>query len=431
MPTKKEHASINDLKLDPRNPRVRTERSSEMIRDSLKKFGGMRSIVLDENNIVRAGNGTITEAKDLGLDKVRIIDADGDEIIAVRRKGLTEKDWIQYGVADNRSSDLSEWDSEILLELDEEFDLEDYFTPDEIEDFEIQLDEEAGTSGHHEPLSNKRIKKDEENLDQLLKDQGAKKLPCRCKPGEIWQLGKHRLLVGDSTDQGAIAILMNGKLADVCCTDPPYGVSYKGKSAEALEIENDGADSIEEFIEAAYKAIDSALKPGAAIYVFHPAGPLCLIFGNLWLKQGWLLRQTLVWAKNSMVMGHSDYHYKHEPCYFGYKPADYGLGRGRANWYGDNAQTSVIECDRPSKNKLHPTAKPTDLIAKLLENSCPPKGLVFEPFGGSGSCIIAAEMLGGVRVNACELSPDYATVIITRWEAYTGEKAEILEVVGH
>lgn len=224
MPTKKnlQDATIEDLKLDSRNPRVRTERSAELINTSLQKFGGMRSIVLDENNVVRAGNGTVTEAKELGFQKVKIIDAEGDELIAVRRKGLTEKDWIQYGVADNRSSDLSEWDTELLLELDDEFDLGDSFEEFEIEEFESSLDAEVGVTGEHKPIDQKKLADDEKTMASLLDDLGVKKLPCRVEPGQIWELGDHRLICGDSTDPWAIAILMNWE-------------AYTGKTANLIE----------------------------------------------------------------------------------------------------------------------------------------------------------------------------------------------------
>jgi hypothetical protein len=138
---------IADLIPDPQNPRRRTDRSAQLIRESLNQFGGMRSLVVDENNVVRAGNGTLEQAKELGYKSVKIIDTDGTELIAVRRTGLKDDEWIQYGVADNRTSDLSEWDAEILLQLDEEYNLGDWFTSDELEEFELHLDAEEGSTG--------------------------------------------------------------------------------------------------------------------------------------------------------------------------------------------------------------------------------------------------------------------------------------------
>jgi DNA modification methylase len=436
MPNRKtleqnERIPIDALQPDPQNPRRRTDRSADLIRASLTQFGGMRSLVVDENNVVRAGNGTLQEAKELGYTSVKIIDTDGTELIAVRRSGLKNDEWIQYGVADNRTSDLSEWDAEILLQLDEEYNLGDWFTPDEIEEFELRLDDDEGTTGTTSILTPRDAQIDEGNLNDILKDLGAKKLPCRVKPGEIWQLGRHKLLCGDSTNLEAVAQLMDGQLAHCCWTDPPYGVNYTGKSLEQLEIENDTPADLGTFLNQAFRGIDSACREGAAIYIAHPDGELKTIFAQAFVHQGWKFHQTLIWVKQQFVLGHSDYHYQHEPINFGYKPIPKGrLGRGGQGWYGDNAQTSIFQVDRPNASKLHPTIKPPGLIVQMLANSTPVKGIIYEPFGGSGSTLIAAEGMGGDRsVRAIELSPDYCTVILHRWEKFAKQEAELLTTI--
>jgi DNA modification methylase len=215
-------------------------------------------------------------------------------------------------------------------------------------------------------------------------------------------------------------------MADGCWTDPPYGVSYTGKTADALTIANDGAADLPDFIKRAFLAINTALKPGAFIYVAYPSGNLQRIFINEF-DEIWGVRQQLIWVKNCFALGHSDYHYRHEPILFGYKPGSFGrAGRGGDNWYGDNAQDSVFEVDKPSRNADHPTMKPIELIVRMLQNSASPNALLIEPFLGSGSTLIAAQTMPGQRtVYGFELSPQYCEVVCRRWEALSGGIAEL------
>jgi len=248
----------------------------------------------------------------------------------------------------------------------------------------------------------------------------------RTRPGDLWVLGKHRLLCSDATVPESLARLMGRERADVLWTDPPYGVDYVGKTARALTIAGDRKESLRELLEGAFGAAGEVLAPGAAIYVCHPAGPLQLEFLSAFVGQGWQLRQTLVWVKDQMVLGHADYHYRHEPIAFGYAPGPGRRGRGGRGWYGANDQDTVLEVPRPSASREHPTMKPVELIRRCLANSSPPDGVVLDPFSGSGSTLVACELLG-LKGRGVELDPRYCDVIIRRYEELTGQEARLAE----
>lgn len=241
-------------------------------------------------------------------------------------------------------------------------------------------------------------------------------------PGDVWHLGEHRLLCGDATDSAAVAALLSGERCDAMWTDPPYGVEYVGKTRDALTIRNDDAPGLADLLAAAFAAATSALRPGAAVYVAHPPGALRRVFLDAFCGAGWMFRQELVWVKDSLVLGRSDYHYRHEPIMYGFTDGGAGrLGRGGKFWRGDDAQTSVFEVPKPSRSETHPTMKPTALITAMLANSCPSGGLVLDPFGGSGSTLIAAHMIG-VRARLVEIDPAYCDVICRRYQEATGDK---------
>ena len=246
------------------------------------------------------------------------------------------------------------------------------------------------------------------------------------KPGDLWVLGEHRVLCGDATDANALAHLMAGERAGLMWTDPPYGVDYVGKTERALTITNDGSSGLPRLLTDAFAAAGAMLAPGAAIYVAHPAGAGSVTFGMCFVAAGWRLHETLVWVKNRLVLGHSDYHYRHEPLLYGYKPGGGRRGRGGAGWYGDNRQDSVFEIDRPSASREHPTAKPVELVARCVACSSPPGALVLDPFMGSGSTLIACEQLGR-KARGMEIDPHYCDVVVRRWEEFTGGKAVLAE----
>ncbi len=242
------------------------------------------------------------------------------------------------------------------------------------------------------------------------------------RPGDLLVLGSHRVLCADARSSEAIDSLMEGELARMMIADPPYGVSYAGKTPRALRIAGDEASETRDLLDRGFAAIAPALAPGAALYIFHPAGPAQVIFLQAFLAGGWELRQSLVWLKDSIVLGHADFHYRHEPVLYGNTPCSHRFGRGASGWYGGHAESSVIEVPRPKASRLHPTAKPVELLRRFVANSSAPGDVVLDPFLGSGSSLVAAELLGR-RCFGIEIDPAYVDVAVSRWEAFTGGRA--------
>jgi site-specific DNA-methyltransferase (adenine-specific) len=238
-------------------------------------------------------------------------------------------------------------------------------------------------------------------------------------PGDVWLLGPHRVVCGDSTDVSIVGVALAGRKADIVWTDPPYGVNYVGKTADALTIHNDGTEGLDALLANAFDVVLAMVLPGRPVYVAAPPGPQGVSFANALLERG-LFRQRLCWVKSVLVLGHSDYHYRHEDIYLGYAPGGSGRrGRGGECWYGDNSQTSVLEFDKPSRNAEHPTMKPVQLIAYCLANSSRKGDIVLDPFGGSGSTLIAAHDTSRTAA-LVELSPQYVDVICRRFQEHTG-----------
>lgn len=239
-----------------------------------------------------------------------------------------------------------------------------------------------------------------------------------CQPGDIWQLDEHRLMCGDSTDVNSIKKLMNDNKADLYLTDPPYNLSYEGGTKDALKILNDSMDdnAFRKFLKDAFYAADLVLKEGASFYIWH-ADSEGYNFRYAVNHCGWLMKQCLIWNKNSMVMGGQDYQWKHEPCLYGWKPG------ASHHWYSDRKQTTVLEFNRPIRNAEHPTMKPVELFAYQIQNSSQKGDIVLDSFGGSGTSIIACEQVNR-KCYMIELDPHYCDVIIARWEHFTGKKAK-------
>jgi len=246
----------------------------------------------------------------------------------------------------------------------------------------------------------------------------------------VWLPGRHRVLCGDATDMAAVEDMLAGDRCNCMWTDPPYGVAYVGKTREALTIKNDAnVDALPDLLAGAWAVATAALQPGASVYIAYP-DIYRLIFEGSLNAAGWQFRQNLVWVKDVMVLGHADYHYRHEPILYGFTAGGEGrLGRGGDRWYGDNAQTTVFEVPKPSRSADHPTMKPVELITAMLGNSCPPNGLVYDPFGGSGSTLIAAHQLG-MSARLVELDPVYVDVICRRFQEHTGTTPERLQPGG-
>jgi DNA modification methylase len=239
--------------------------------------------------------------------------------------------------------------------------------------------------------------------------------------GDLYVMGRHRLVCGDATDAATVSRLMDKERADQLLTDPPYGVSYVGKTRDRLRIASDAVANVAPLLDGAFTNADRVLREGAAVYVFHPAGANALAFLAA-IAARWDLQQQLVWVKDSMVLGHADYHYAHEPIAYARKAARTRRGRGTGGWYGGNARTTVFEVARPKASPEHPTAKPVELLAQLIANSSIPGDAVLDPFLGSGATLIACEELHR-RSFSIEIDPSYVDVAVRRWERFTGRKA--------
>jgi DNA modification methylase len=393
-------ASISDLRSDHKNARRRTDRSASLIAESLKRYGAARSIVIDEDGRILAGNGTVEGAKKAGINKLRIIEAEGDELIAVRRAGLSEDEKVGLALADNRTSDLSEWDKEMLHQLSEEHNITPWFEAEDLAEImgEVEVIPAEGLTDADEVP--------EPPADPIT------------KPGDLWILGSHRLLCGDSTDTIALGRLMAGLNADLWLTDPPYNVNYEGGTGLKIQNDNMKDGEFRQFLHDVYVAANCFLRAGAVFYIWH-ADSEGYNFRGAASDVGWKVRQCLIWLKSSLVMGRQDYQWKHEPCL-------YGWTEGAAHYWGsDRKQTTILEFDKPRRNGEHPTMKPVELFEYQMANSTKQGDIVLDSFGGSGTTMIAAER---IHRKSClmELDPAYCDVIVKRWEDFTGKKA-ILE----
>jgi DNA modification methylase len=391
--------SVELLKPWAKNPR-KNDRTVDHVVKSMERFGfGAPIIARQANGEVIAGHTRLLAAMKMGMKKV-----------PVRYLDLSEKEAHALALADNKIAEFSDWEDELL----------DTALGDLKDDPELF----NATGFDYSDFYGTRALPGEDVVSD------PPKVPTT-RLGDVWMLGDHRLLCGDSTEPDSV-LLAKGPLpfAECMWTDPPYGVSYTGKTKSAMTIENDELpmDDLEEFISKAFGAADSGLAMGAAIYVASPSGPqLCAFMKAFLAQEPWAMRQGLVWVKDTLVLGRNDYHYRHETILTGYKRLAKGKGRsgrGGTGWYGDNAQTSVFEVNRPKANKEHPTMKPPELVQRMLENSTGKGGVVFDPFGGSGSTLIACEQMNR-RCFTIELSPGYCDVIVKRWEGLTGRKASL------
>jgi len=337
-------------------------------------------------------------AQKLGLDKVPTIDC----------SDMTESQKKAYIIADNKLALNAGWDNAMLtIELqdleDEGFDLT--LTGFDDKELDALLNVIEGTDGLTD-----------ENAVPDVPEEPKTKL------GDLYILGNHRLMCGDSTSIDAVEKLMNGQLADQLVTDPPYNIAYEGGSKKREQIKNDemADDEFRQFLKDVYIAANAVMKAGAVFYIWH-ADTEGYNFRGAAKDMGWKVRQTLIWNKDNSAFGRSDYHWKHEPCLYGWKEGAAHL------WATDRKQTTVIECKRPSKSDLHPTMKPVELMEYQILNNTKGSDIVLDLFGGSGSTMIAAEKIGR---KAClmELDPKYCDVIVKRWEDFTGKKAVLSEL---
>ncbi len=392
LPDQLETIQIDALIPYARNSRTHSDAQVAQIASSIKEFGFTNPVLIDGGGGIIAGHGRVLAARKLGMS----------EVPCIRLEHLTDAQKRAYVIADNRLALNSGWDTEMLkvefADLQElGFDIElTGFDLDEIK----ELLAPVGTEGLTDP-------------------DDAPPLPetPRTVPGDIWVMGKHRLLCGDSTSMDDLAKLCEGHLVDMWLTDPPYNVAYEGKTKDALKIKNDemGDDQFRQFLRDAYTAADTVMKPGAVFYIWH-ADSEGYNFRGAAQDAGWKVRQCLIWKKSSMVMGRQDYHWKHEPCLYGWKE-----GAGHL-WAADRKQTTILEFEKPTRNGEHPTMKPVALFEYQLLNNTKGGDQVLDSFGGSGTTLIAAEKNGRVA-RIMELDPKYCDVIVKRWQDFTGKIA--------
>ena len=393
VPGKYEMISVKELIPYANNARTHSDEQIKKIQASIREFGFLNPVLIDQENNVIAGHGRIMAAEREGIEKVPCVIADY----------LTEAQRKAYILADNRLAEMSGWDEEMLqIELEGLADLD--FNLDMIgfDGFELEFDDDLDIAEEAE--------EDDFDIDQPVE--------ATVEPGDIFILGEHRLMCGDSTDTEQVTQMMGGDMADMLLTDPPYNVDYYGKTKDKLKIENDKMedDSFRNFLADAFKSADMVLRGGGVYYIWH-AGLEGYNFIGACRDVGWKVRQCVVWNKNSMVMGRQDYQWKHEPCLYGWKD-------GAAHkWKSDRKQTTVLEFDRPTRSELHPTMKPIPLFDYQIRNNTDPGDIVLDLFAGSGTTIMACEQ-NGRRAYCMELDPHYCDVIIKRWEEYTGKEAK-------
>lgn len=401
------------IKYDHRNFRKHSDEKKAMIRKSLEELGAGRSVVVDADDELIAGNGVYEQAEALGLG-VKVVETDGSELVVVKRTDLHTEDEKRkrLAFADNATSDRVEWDFDALkMEID----------ADTLAGFNVKIPdiEVNGNRGG-------------QNVDEDDFDENTDEVSAICQRGEIYQLGNHRLMCGDSTDENDVQKLMGGEKADLIVTDPPYGVSYTEKNeylnsigpskhlicTKAIENDSKTPEEMYEFWFKVFGNLHANTTNEAAYYITAPQG------GDLLLRllqsvrdSGFKLRHILCWNKDNHVLGRCDYNYKHEPIVYGWKQ------KGTHHFYGAGKfKTSVWDIPKPLKNELHPTMKPIELIAECLLDCSIEGQSVLDLFGGSGTTLIACEQLNR-NCRMMELDPHYCDVIIARWEKLTGKKA--------
>ena len=381
------------------NARTHSPEQLTKLRSSLREFGFINPVIIDRNFNVIAGHGRIAAAKEEGITEVPCVFVDY----------LTEAQKKAYILADNRMALDAGWDEELLrIEIESlqgaDFDVSlTGFGEDEIADL---------FAGDGE----KDVKDDDFDLSAALEKAAF------VERGDVWTVGRHRLVCGDATSAEDVAALMDGKKANLIVTDPPYNVAFK--SGSGLSIQNDSMENGEfyAFLYNSFQNMAAHLEKGGAAYVFH-ADTEGLNFRKAFVDAGFHLAGVCIWVKNSLVLGRSDYQWQHEPVLYGF------LKNGKHPWYSDRKQTTIWNYDKPKRNKNHPTSKPLDLLGYPICNSSQENAIVLDTFGGSGSTMMACEQTGRICC-MMELDEKYASVILRRYVEDTGDSENVYVVRG-
>jgi len=421
-----------------KNSRTHSDEQVAQIAASIKEFGWTNPILVDGSNGIIAGHGRLMAARKLGYKEVPTIEL----------ADLTETQKKAYIIADNRLALNAGWDNEMLtIELNDL--LADGFALDILGFDKDELHVLLNPEQLNEGLTH------EDDVPDLPKEPIS-------KPGDIWICGPHKVMCGSSLEIHSWDTLMDGERADVCWTDPPYNVAYESKLAGKIKNDDMNNDEFKQFLLDAYISMFSVMKEGAPIYVAH-ADTEGLNFRDSFIKAGFKLSGCLIWRKNSLVLGRSDYQWMHEPILYGWKPGS------KHRWYGGRKLTTIVEHgesgpiqklddgrwaikvgdsvlivsgdakleespasiffhEKPKRSGEHPTMKPVGLIEKMLKSSARPGDIVIDAFGGSGSTMIAADRLG-MSARLMELDAKFVDVIVKRWEDFTGRKAHLLTKV--
>lgn len=378
---------INEVIPYEKNPRI-NDNAVPAVMKSIEEFGFKVPIVIDKNGTIVTGHTRLKAAKKLGMKTVPCIVADD----------LTPEQIKAFRLADNKVAEAAEWDMELLAEeLDGIVDID-------MSDFNFGDITDS-------PSSEDVVEDDDENIE----------LPSEPKTrlGDLWTIGRHKLMCGDATSGDVLKRLVGGDKVDMYLTDPPYNVAYEGKTEDKLTIQNDSMEdsAFYQFLVDSFVAADSVMNEGAAFYIWH-ADSEGYNFRGACRAVEWELRECLIWNKNTMVLGRQDYQWKHEPCLYGWK------GGAAHNWYGDRKQTTVIDMNKPNRNAEHPTMKPVQLFAYLMENSSKPGDIVLDSFCGSGTTLIACEQMNRAA-RVLELDPKYCDVIVERYINLVGSFDEV------
>lgn len=376
---------IDEVKPYPNNPRNNDD-GVEAVANSIREFGWQQPIVVDKDNVIIVGHTRYKAARKLGMKEVPVVVANN----------LTPEQVKAYRLADNKTGELTDWDMSLLD--DELGDIADI----DMSDFGFNLD-----------LDDDEVEVQEDDFDEEVPEEPKSKL------GQIYQLGRHRLMCGDSTKPEDVKKLVGGVRCDLLLTDPPYNVGYVGQDGMTIKNDRQEDDKFYKFLFNAFSAAKDNLKQGASFYIWYSSSEM-VNFTNAANNSGLSVRENLIWEKNNIVLGRQDYQWKHEPCLYGW------VEGGSHSWYSDRKQTTVMHFDKPQRADLHPTMKPVALFDYQIKNSTKSGDVVLDLFGGSGTTIMACEQDGR---NACvmEYDPKYVDVIIKRWEDFTGKKAELIE----